>query len=396
MYDAPIRSPGFLIGLLILTAATPCWVSCNDASTVEVGDTVTLNSGGIGVIQYAKVIRRVGLEDTTELRPVRRAQVDVRDEDGFLVASMFTNELGEFEYPENAGLLKVTVRAFSRGPRVHTGVYRAAEDPNPWSVTGVIGEVSELVISEAYAAGAFNVIDLAIQAGDAIEGLVSDAPAPELRVIWNETAFPVCGACFYFSTFRLELTGAPGDVDAHDDDVVLHELGHYLEAAYGVYGNPGGFHEVAQRVNPQLAWSEGFATWFSGWIRKSPDYIDIQPNDTVYALNLETLEQVITGVSFENDPQSDYSEGIVYGVMWDLFDSPVNDDDGVTYNALTILSAALDPQAVLDSNGTGPDFVDWLTSWQCTVPSAAEDIGLLTEAVGFPYDVETAKALCAP
>ena len=379
----------------MILAAVLC-AGCTDDHTGNAGDAFIQTPAGDGVILYSKLIRQPGVPDERELRPVRRARVDVRDEDGFLVTSMFTDEQGRFSYPENSGLLQVTVSAFSRGPRVYVGVYSEPESTTPWSYTGELDELSELVIDEPYVVGAFNVIDLALQAGDALTGLVGDEPAPELRVIWNETKYPVCGACLYFSTFRLELTGAPGDIDAHDDAVVLHELGHYLEAAYGVYANPGGFHEVAQKVSANLAWSEGFATWFSGWIRQSQTYLDIQPGGLVYSLDLETLETVSLGVSVPGDPHSQHSEGLVYGLLWDLYDADPNDDDDSIYDPKSIMSAVLDPLAVVDGGPPGPDLVDWLSAWQCTEPSATTDIIALTNALAFPYSPEPIQALCPP
>jgi hypothetical protein len=358
-------------------------------------DTSAIYPGGTGVASYTKIIRNPEKPDSSTVKPIRRAQLEVRDTDGFLVASMFTNERGEYEYPASNTPLQITVRAYSRGPRVNAGVYRTVQDATPWSFTGNIGEPDELIVSEPYAAGAFNVIELANQTGDALEGLVGDAPAPEVRVIWNDSAFPACGSCFYFSAFRLELTGAPGDIDAHDDDVVLHELAHYVEAAYGDYGNPGGYHEVAQQVVPELAWSEGFATWFSSWIRQSPQYRDIQPGGYVYELNLETLQGVTLGVSQPGNPSSNHSEGIVFGLLWDLVDDDAGDDTA-EYDGYTILSTALDPLAMNPTNLDNAEFNSWLMSWQCTIPASADDLSTLTANIGFPYNAEATKALCSP
>lgn len=58
--------------------------------------------------------------------------------------------------------------------------------------------------------------------------------------------------------------------------VVAHELGHYLMATYGVWPGEGGQHIIGLPSHPGLAWSEGFATWFSTVVRGDTVYYDKQ------------------------------------------------------------------------------------------------------------------------
>lgn len=61
--------------------------------------------------------------------------------------------------------------------------------------------------------------------------------------------------------------------DRFDWDVVLHEFGHYVAANLGIDTSKGGNHKLSQNLGEpslygknlgiRLAWSEGFATWFS-------------------------------------------------------------------------------------------------------------------------------------
>ena len=58
--------------------------------------------------------------------------------------------------------------------------------------------------------------------------------------------------------------------------VVAHELGHYVMATYGTWPGEGGQHIIGIASHPGLAWSEGFATWFSAVVRGNSVYYDKQ------------------------------------------------------------------------------------------------------------------------
>ena len=62
------------------------------------------------------------------------------------------------------------------------------------------------------------------------------------------------------------------------DPVTAHEFGHWVMQSFGVSPGEAGPHFVGSRVYPGMAWSEGFATWFSADLRRSPLYYDKQPN----------------------------------------------------------------------------------------------------------------------
>ncbi len=59
------------------------------------------------------------------------------------------------------------------------------------------------------------------------------------------------------------------DTDHFDDSVVIHELGHHMENACGKTDSPGGIHYGLYRIDPRLAWSEGWGNFFSTHIIKN-------------------------------------------------------------------------------------------------------------------------------
>ena len=59
------------------------------------------------------------------------------------------------------------------------------------------------------------------------------------------------------------------DTDHFDDAVILHELGHRLEDACGKMDSPGGKHNGLFRIDPRLAWSEGWGNFIGAHIIKN-------------------------------------------------------------------------------------------------------------------------------
>ncbi len=52
------------------------------------------------------------------------------------------------------------------------------------------------------------------------------------------------------------------DTDHFDDAVIIHELGHRVEDVCGKMDSPGGTHFGLYRIDPRLAWSEGWGNFF--------------------------------------------------------------------------------------------------------------------------------------
>ncbi len=73
------------------------------------------------------------------------------------------------------------------------------------------------------------------------------------------------------------------DTDHFDDSVIIHELGHHIENVCGTMESPGGSHSGASRIDPRLAWSEGWGNFFAAHILKNkmsdinPELISLLP-----------------------------------------------------------------------------------------------------------------------
>lgn len=62
---------------------------------------------------------------------------------------------------------------------------------------------------------------------------------------------------------------ATKDTDHWDDTVILHEIGHHIENVCGRMDSPGGAHYAQYRIDPRLAWSEGWGNFIGAHILKN-------------------------------------------------------------------------------------------------------------------------------
>ncbi|PKN57526.1 MAG: hypothetical protein CVU56_11035 [Deltaproteobacteria bacterium HGW-Deltaproteobacteria-14] len=120
-----------------------------------------------------------------------------------------------------------------------------------------------------------------------------------------------CGNCFL--DFPAHAAGldfgsqmfirADADESFWSGAVLAHELGHWLMATYGVAPGEGGEHVLGVPTHPGIAWSEGFATWFSSIVRQQSFYYDKQ-NGLFFWVDLDT-RAYSTGVPWLR-PLSEY------------------------------------------------------------------------------------------
>lgn len=111
-------------------------------------------------------------------------------------------------------------------------------------------------------------------------------PFPKLMINWSSRNAPVSGqkssGAIGTSHFTVE-GGLPQlyilgredmDSDELDDHVVAHEFGHYLE--YGLYRSDtlGGSHSISDRLDPRVAFGEGYGNAFSAMATGDEVYVD--------------------------------------------------------------------------------------------------------------------------
>ena len=145
-----------------------------------------------------------------------------------------------------------------------------------YGVNGQYGNIGTVVITEEEASGGLYIyqqIRAAYQ--DLIDyNIVTDLSAlPSMAVAWSPGITWNCGTCYVnnmqtdIGKTRMRSTmyigGGEGDESAWGYPTLLHEFGHYVLATLYKDSTEGGSHGLSTPCDPQLAWSEGFATFYA-------------------------------------------------------------------------------------------------------------------------------------
>jgi hypothetical protein len=141
----------------------------------------------------------------------------------------------------------------------------------------------------ARAAAPFSILDSMYSA---ISTTLTAAPTrswPALRVFWsvnNKAASPInpatgaIGTSSYWGadsggTHRIYVLGdVNNDTDEYDTHVIVHEWGHYFQATASRDDSLGGPHGGTDRLDPRVAFSEGWGNAWSGIALNNPIYFD--------------------------------------------------------------------------------------------------------------------------
>jgi hypothetical protein len=326
--------------------------------------------------------------------PIPFAQVEVyRRADGYVVATGQTDGAGEYDVSwVNFGdpALAVRILARRRDGFAALDVRRSESCPEIYAVSSpdpVSGEEGALSQASALAAawdagGAFNIF-AALNAGFEAVRALGFPPAPALTATWERSVPRPCGSCQIGG--EIQVGGGDADPDEYDDPVLLHEFAHFYEEFWSRTDSPGGSHD-GSRTSPTLAWSEGFATFFSSMVRGDPEYVDTQRGDA-WSENIESVSAMgTTGDRLDGA----VSENLVAGVLWDLYDdSPGEPFDHLARSPADVLlptRAYFPTPQLADRGATGVDFVDYLDGWFCLDLGAREEVARILASRAFPYD----------
>ncbi len=303
-----------------------------------------------------------GLTGKRIVKPVRYGVVEiVREVDGSVVTTTSTDQNGW--YCTDVPLLKDFVTVY---PRVASrtdpqkfnivvtgdngGLYSRPGDPFDASGPGIYKRDFPLPLMAQISgydfpfSGAFNIMDVLTRGEEQAIELTGQAPADTLFGVWTPgSAFGFGTVGTYFAPDEgtnnayVVLSGGDaggpdvGDHDEYDDDVIFHEFGHFMAYSFSKPAEVGGPHYLNDNSQDiRLAWSEGWATFFSAAIRQSPLMVNTYAGDPgslnrefSYAFDLEKpYSAVLTNIGTPLEDYGTYttSEVAVAAVLWDLWD----------------------------------------------------------------------------
>ncbi len=226
----------------------------------------------------------------TRFRPVRNALVDAVDEEGNVLRTTETDNNGNYTFIDiKDTVISISVRAESNDDNGQ--IYINNQGGRLYAVSETIDKtilpaVVNIDISADHpVGGAFNMLDVFSYAMEYAKSLADqDKVFNELNVYWSKSdgryGTYMCNAYDQGSCRNgagIYVLGGVNDTDEYDDDVLLHEFGHYLEYVYGLDSSPGGQHDFwDNQLDLRLSWSEGWGNYISiairTWMKESYPY----------------------------------------------------------------------------------------------------------------------------
>lgn len=297
--------------LLVLILATSCSDIIKVTKSSEIPEssycTTNINPTTFYTITgNAKYQRRkfttygLGSIDSTTY-PIRRAEVQVLDSTGAIVQCTETTASGTFSFkiPDDGATYTIKVLSRSYNQYNKASILNDPTNNIPYSIsTTFVADTSKTVstlialATDANLKGAaFNILDQIYKAHDYLLNNTGGTFTvnQKIQAYWSKGVNPVTyfggdadsGVSFYIpGTNRLYILGGVhgditvSDTDHFDDSIIIHEFGHFVEDNYSKSDSPGGTHYGLYTIDPRLAWSEGFATYFASQVLNDPIYKD--------------------------------------------------------------------------------------------------------------------------
>ena len=182
--------------------------------------------------------------------------------------------------------------------------------------------------SKARVAAPFAILSPVYDGIMAVGGIDSKAVFPTLEFRWSPDNITAIGdkaaghigtSGYYKNENAIYLLGEAGrDTDEYDPHVIIHEWGHYFEHNLSRLDSMGGLHSLNDKLDPRLAFSEGWGNALAAMITGDPNYKDSSGANqgSGFSINFEKITPSRAGW---------YNEGSVAAILYDVFD---DQDDG--------------------------------------------------------------------
>lgn len=178
-------------------------------------------------------------------------------------------------------------------------------------------------------AAPFAILDPVYDATQMVRDVDDQVEFPAMEYRWSPENKPVIGnralgqigtSGFHRDENAVYLLGdANRDTDEYDPHVVIHEWGHYFEHNLARMDSMGGIHSLHEKLDPRLAFSEGFGNGLAAIVTGDPVYKDSsgQGQNAGFAIDFETWNSGRAGW---------FNEGSIAAIIYDIYD---DDRDGI-------------------------------------------------------------------
>ena len=348
--------------------------SIDEDDTLEVNNTSTKNKRSIAksstrsgdTTAYGTLTWNDGRTGDIAIHPLRRIKVELRDSDligSQLLGTTFTENDGSYSISftndssvlENGGC-DLFLRIFAGDDNADVvksdGTTKYYVD-TPYTdhqnvATGISEMIDHTINMSTYAGKAIQISQALMTAQDFAWDMIGGEDMPDPVTV----RYPYGTSSCYYDNNVITITGAERESENFPHayaswDVIMHEYGHHIEHIMNIVGEDAhGDHSFGQILantygknrGIELAWSEAWATCFSGVAQKyhSSELAGIETtNDQVHLsyngvnFNYETaMSYFYTSVLFTDGGES--CEGSVLAVLWDLFDNASEENDTIS------------------------------------------------------------------
>ncbi len=274
----------------------------------------------------------------TQPKPIRGATIQMVDSAGTVLAASKTDNLGKYSFETDPNT-NVRIRVLSeivstatakwdvkivnsanniyalQGGLLSAGSSNSVRDlhaPSGWGGTSYTSSRS---------AAPFAVLDPLYTTVTKFAAVDQDVDFPRLLVDWATTNTE--GSFYQPGTQRITLLGNENiDTDEYDPHVVVHEWGHYFEDTLSRADSVGGPHSLGDRLDPRLAFGEGFGYGLAAIILDDPNARDSGGAQQAGGFNIPVDRNNNTNAGW-------YSEGSIQSVLYDLYDEAPDGADNV-------------------------------------------------------------------
>jgi hypothetical protein len=170
------------------------------------------------------------------------------------------------------------------------------------------------------------------------------------------------------------------DTDEFDQHVIAHEFGHYVEFNFSRADNIGGAHGLGDRLDPRVAFGEGFGYAFAAIVLNDPiarDSFFDGTNHRSGGFNVE-LNPSTVPPGTNNDREGCWcSESSVWSILYDVYDSTSDTNDTLSLGLQPIWNVLIGAQKNTPAFTTIFSFV---TALKAAEPASATAINTLVAA----------------
>ena len=348
--NAP-RAARCVVGAVALLALAACGGGGGDNGPGVPAVDVTVS----GRITYDRVpvnSATGGLDYTaTVAEPARNVLVELVDQDGAVVASGETNSSGRYALDVAANrTLNLRVMARTRRTGRPAWDFQVVDNTSDNLLYAIesgalsVGNVDQTVnlraesgwdgasYADPRAAAPFAILDTVYRAVELVLEADPDAVFVPLTLHWSPLnresdvfdpdsgQIPTTGYIDDPIASGIYILGDEGiDTDEYDAHILAHEWGHYFEDNFARTDSVGGPHSITSRLDPRVAYSEGWSNAFSAMVLDDPLYVDtFGPQQSLgFSFDIENNRGVGRGW---------FNESSVHSILYDVFD---DQDDGV-------------------------------------------------------------------